>query len=55
LGAFGYLTNAVAGIISSTRRWRTMPWIVVMFALAVGLLGFIRVLLVVLQPVLFAA
>jgi len=55
LGAFGYLTDAVAGIVGNTRRWRTMPWIVVMFGLAVGPLGFISVLLVVLQPVLFDA
>lgn len=53
LGAISYLTDAVAGIIGSTRRWRTMPWIVVAFGLAVGPLGFISVLLVVLQPVMF--
>lgn len=53
LGAFGYLLDAVAGAIGSTRRWRTMPWIVVVFGIAVGPLGLVSVLLVVLQPVLF--
>jgi uncharacterized membrane protein len=53
LGAFGYLVDAVAGIIGSTRRWHTMPWIVVVFGIAVGPLGLVSVLLVVLQPVMF--
>jgi uncharacterized membrane protein len=53
LGAFGYLTDAVAGVIGGTRRWRTMPWIVIFFGLAVGPLGIVSVMLVVFQPVLF--
>ena len=36
-------------------RWRRMPWIVILFGLAVGPLGAISVLLVILQPVLFDA
>ena len=55
LGAFSYVLDAVGGIVGGTRRWRTMPWIVVLFGLAVGPLGFVSVLLVVLQPVLFDA
>lgn len=55
LGAFGYLVDAVAGIIGGTSRWRKMPWIVIVFGLAVGPLGFISVMLVVFQPVLFSA
>src|SRR5688572_820032 len=31
LGAFGYLADAVTGVIGATRRWRTMPWLVVLF------------------------
>lgn len=53
LGAFGYLLDAVTGAVGGSRRWRTMPWIVIMFGLAVGPLGFISVLLVILQPVLY--
>jgi hypothetical protein len=53
LGAFGYLLDAVAGAIGGGRRWRTMPWMVVIFGLAVGPLGVVSVLLVILQPVLF--
>jgi uncharacterized membrane protein len=55
LGAIGYLLDAVTGAVGGTKRWRTMPWIVIMFGLAVGPLGFIRILLVVLQPVLYDA
>lgn len=55
LGAFGYLVDAVTGIIGGTGRWRKMPWIVIVFGLAVGPLGFVSVMLVVFQPVLFSA
>lgn len=55
LGAMGYFLDVVAGIIGGPRRWRTMPWIVVVFGLAVGPLGLISIVLVILQPVLFDA
>lgn len=55
LGAFGYLLDAITGVIGGTHRWRKMPWIVLVFGLAVGPLGFISVMLVVFQPVLFTA
>lgn len=55
LGALGYLADAVGGAVGGKRRWRTMPWIVVFFGIAVGPLGLISVMLVVFQPVLFSA
>lgn len=55
LGAFGYLLDAVTGAIGGKNRWRTMPWLVTLFGLAVGPLGAISVLLVILQPLLFEA
>lgn len=55
LGAFGYLVDAITGVIGKTNRWKRMPWIVVVFGLAVGPLGFVSVMLVVFQPVLFSA
>lgn len=51
LGALGYLADAVTGIYGGRDRWRAMPWIVIVFGLAVGPLGFISILLVVSQPV----
>jgi uncharacterized membrane protein len=55
LGALGYLVDALTGAIGQRSRWRTMPWIVIIFGLAVGPLGAISILLVIFQPVLFDA
>lgn len=55
LGAIGYLVDAGTGVVGGKRRWQEKPWIVIVFGLAVGPLGFISVLLVILQPVLFSA
>ncbi|MEX2571075.1 MAG: vitamin K epoxide reductase family protein [Gemmatimonadota bacterium] len=55
LGALGYLADAVTGAIGGKRRWRTMPWIVILFGIAVGPLGAISILLVISQPVLLSA
>lgn len=55
LGALGYLADAVTGAIGGRGRWRSMPWIVILFGLAVGPLGGISILLVILQPVLLDA
>jgi uncharacterized membrane protein len=55
LGAFGYLLDAVTGVIGGSRRWKTLPWMVVVFGFAVGPLGAVSILLVILQPVLFDA
>lgn len=53
LGALSYLVDAVTGAIGGRRRWQTMPWMVILFGLAVGPLGVVSVTLVILQPVLF--
>lgn len=55
IGAFGYLVDAVAGVIGGTSRWRTMPWIVVVFGIFVGPFGVISIALIVIQPVLYSA
>lgn len=55
LGAFGYLLDAVAGVVGGRKRWRTMPWIVIVFGVLVGPLGAFSILLVILQPVMFHA
>ena len=55
LGAIAYLVDAVTGAIGGTRRWRSMPWIVIVFGIAVGPLGLVSVLLVILQPVALGA
>jgi len=55
LGASAYALDAVAGAIGGSARWRTMPWIVLLFGLAVGPLGLVSVLLVMAQPLLLNA
>lgn len=55
LGAAGYLLDAVTGVLGGRSRWRTMPWMVIIFGIAIGPLGVISVLLVIFQPVLFDA
>ncbi|MBP7149518.1 MAG: vitamin K epoxide reductase family protein [Acidobacteria bacterium] len=55
LGALSYLADAIGGVVGGRDRWRTMPWIVILFGLLVGPLGLVSILLVVSQPVLFSA
>ena len=55
LGAFSYFMDAVTGVIGGTKRWRTMPWIVIIFGIFVGPLGVVSIMLVVMQPVLYSA
>ena len=55
LGAVGYLLDAVTGVVGGRDRWRSRPWLVIVFGIAVGPLGVASVVLVVLQPVLFDA
>lgn len=52
LGAIGYLLDVVTGVIYGQTRWRSSPWIVIVFGFAVGPLGGGSILLVILQPVL---
>lgn len=53
IGALGYGADAVTGVIGGTRRWRTMPWIVIVFGVFVGPFGAMSVLLTIFQPVLY--
>lgn len=55
LGALAYALDAITGAIGGTARWRTMPWMVVLFGLAVGPLGLVSVLLVMAQPLVLNA
>lgn len=55
IGALGYLADAVTGVIGGTRRWRTMPWIVIIFGVFVGPFGALSVMLTIFQPVLYNA
>jgi hypothetical protein len=55
LGAIGFLLDAASGAVGGPARWRTMPWLVLLFGLLVGPLGAVSVALVVAQPVAYGA
>ena len=51
LGALSYLLDALAGLIGGPRRWRTMPWMVLLFGVFIIPPGVTSIVLVILQPV----
>ena len=55
LGALAYSLEAIMGAKGGTRRWHTMPWIVVVFGVLVVPLGFTSIILVMLQPIVVGA
>jgi hypothetical protein len=55
LGAVSYLLEALSGFMGGRNRWRTMPWMVVMFGVLVVPLGIVSIVLVILQPVAVGA
>ncbi len=55
LGAVIYLVEALTGLLGGTRRWRTVPWAVVLFGVLVVPVGVVSIVLVVLQPLAVGA
>lgn len=51
LGGYTYLLEIVTGVIGSQRRWRTMPWLVLLFGLMVAPLGIVSIAFIVIQPI----
>lgn len=52
LGALTYLLEALSGFMGDRVRWRTMPWMVLMFFFLVVPLGVTSIVLVILQPLM---
>lgn len=50
LGAISYILEALTGFLGGTRRWRTMPWLVIVFGILVVPLGVTSIVLIILQP-----
>lgn len=48
-GAWAYLSEAIFGLVGSTRRWQFRPWMVVLFGIDVIPLGLVSAALVVTQ------
>jgi uncharacterized membrane protein len=55
LGALAYALDAVTGVIGGSARWGTMPWMVILFGIAVGPLGLVSIFLLISQPMLLHA
>lgn len=51
LGAWSYLLDALAGLLGGRRRWRTMPWMVLLFGFFIIPPGVTSIVLVILQPI----
>jgi nucleoside-diphosphate-sugar epimerase/uncharacterized membrane protein len=55
LGAVTYILDILTGIIGDQRRWRTMPWLVLLFGLLVVPLGAVSVGFIIIQPTVIGA
>ena len=55
LGAISYILEALTGFLGGTRRWRSMPWLVIVFGILVVPLGVTSIVLVILQPLAVGA
>jgi nucleoside-diphosphate-sugar epimerase len=51
VGALTYVLEILTGIIGSRRRWRTMPWLVVLFGLMIAPLGVVSISFIIIQPI----
>jgi nucleoside-diphosphate-sugar epimerase/uncharacterized membrane protein len=51
-GALVYLLEILTGIIGSTQRWRTMPWLVLLFGILIVPLGVVSITFIIIQPIL---
>jgi len=52
IGAMTYLLEIITGIIGSRRRWRTMPWLVLLFGFMIIPLGAISITFIIIQPII---
>jgi nucleoside-diphosphate-sugar epimerase/uncharacterized membrane protein len=51
LGALTYMLEILIGLAGSARRWRTMPWLVMVFGIMIVPLGVVSITFIVIQPI----
>ena len=51
VGGYTYLLEILTGTVGSRTRWRTMPWLVVLFGLMIAPLGITSIFFIIIQPV----
>lgn len=52
LGAAVYVLEIITGIIGDKRRWRTLPWLVLIFGVMIVPLGAVSIFFIIIQPIL---
>ena len=51
VGGYTYALEILTGIVGTQRRWRTMPWLVVLFGLMIAPLGVTSIFFIIIQPI----
>lgn len=51
LGALTYMLEILTGVMGSNRRWRTMPWLVMLFGFMIVPLGVVSITFIIIQPI----
>lgn len=51
LGALTYALEILTGLLGSNRRWRTMPWLVMLFGFMIVPLGIVSITFIIIQPI----
>lgn len=52
VGGYTYALEILAGIVGTRARWRTMPWLVLLFGLMIAPLGVVSIFFIIIQPIL---
>lgn len=52
LGAMTYALEILTGIMGTARRWRTMPWLVILFGIMIVPLGAVSIFFIIIQPIM---
>lgn len=52
VGALTYMLEILTGIVGSSRRWRTMPWLVLIFGIMIVPLGVVSITFIIIQPII---
>ena len=52
LGALTYMLEILIGVIGSSNRWRTMPWLVMLFGFMIVPLGVVSITFIIIQPII---
>lgn len=51
LGAMTYMLEILTGIMGTAARWRTMPWLVMLFGFMIVPLGAVSIFFIIIQPI----